>query len=255
MLKVTFLGTGTSHGIPMIACDCPVCKSTNKKNKRFRPSVLLEFGDGIKVLIDTAPELRLQCLANNITHVDAVLFTHQHNDHIAGLDDIRRFNQISKKHIHCFANRTTAKDIRAKFRYVFTTTQEGGGKPKIVLNTVSEEFKIGKHTITPLDVWHGRIKITGYRVGDFAYITDCSRIMKKTYPKLENLHTLVIGALRYHPHPTHFTLDQALAETKRINPKHTYLTHIAHNLEHETLLKTLPKNIQPAFDGLNITIP
>lgn len=254
-MKAVFMGTGTSHGVPIIACDCPVCSSPAPENKRNRPSLLIKTDNGQNILIDTAPEFRLQCLRNNVRHIDAVLYTHHHNDHIAGLDDLRRFNQINGLSINCYANARTVREIKAKYRYIFTKTQEGGGKPQIDLIPVKDAFSIGEQKFQVLDIWHGGLRICGFRTGALAYITDCSKIMRKTYAHLRGLHTLIIGAVRYRPHPTHFSLEQAIEEADRIGAEKVYITHIAHNMEHHELCRKLPPHIRPAYDGLEIDIP
>lgn len=252
-MRVTFLGTGTSHGVPMIGCDCPVCTSGNPANKRTRSSVLIET-DTAGILIDTTPEFRIQVLRENIRRIDAVLFTHCHADHIFGLDDVRRFNDMSGKPMPCYGSESTLKTVRSAFEYVFVPTQTGGGKPSLNLICVDSPFDIGSVTVTPVPVLHGRMRIYGYRVGDFAYITDCSYLPESSARLLRNLKVLVLGVLRPEPHETHFSIGEALAVVEDLAPERTFFTHIAHRLEHEAVNRSLPAGIRLAHDGLKITL-
>jgi len=251
-MKVTFLGTGTSHGIPMIGCDCEVCTSTNPKNHRTRSSVIVEVNEK-NLLIDTTPEFRIQILRENIRRIDSVLFTHAHADHIFGLDDIRRFNDLSGTSIYCYGNEETLKTIRRAFDYVFVPTQIGGGKPSLELVPVDGPFETEGVEIIPIPIMHGRLKILGYRIGDFAYITDCSSLPDSSADLLLNLDTLVLGVLRPQPHETHFSVSEGLAVVEKLQPNRTFFTHISHRLEYRHTNDVLPPNVQLAYDGLQIS--
>ncbi len=253
-MRVTFLGTGTSHGVPMIACNCKVCASDNPKNKRMRTSALVSE-NGYNVLIDATPELRLQCLHNRITRLDAVLITHPHADHIFGLDDLRRFNIVQKSEIPIYGAAYSLDGIRRAFSYVF---EDRSGRvnivPRFSLHLVNGNFNIGGLSIVPVDASHGDEKVTGYRFGKFAYITDVSDIPESSLQALEGLDVLVIGALRYTPHVKHFTVEQALGIVKRLSPRRVFFTHISHDIEHEEASRKLPEGVVFAFDGLVIDV-
>ncbi len=255
-MKVIFLGTGTSHGIPMIGCNCPVCQSDDPKDKRTRCSIYIESNHE-NIIIDTAPEFRLQCIANNIKQIDAVLFTHTHADHVVGLDDIRRFCAIKASKIKCYSYAKAIRTLKQMFSYAFVDIgQNYSERPKLDAQIIdpNSDFNINKTRITPLELYHGNDTILGYRIGNFAYCTDCSDIPHKTLDKLNQLDVLVLDALRYTPHPTHFNVAQAIEIAKKINAKTTYLTHIAHEIKHSELSRKLPKSILLAYDGLTINI-
>ncbi|MBI2844034.1 MAG: MBL fold metallo-hydrolase [Armatimonadetes bacterium] len=235
----------------MIGCKCHVCTSDDPRNRRTRTSALVEFA-GKHILIDTTLELRIQCLANQVERVDAVLFTHAHADHIFGLDDIRRFNEIQRFSIPCYGSGDTLATIRQAFDYIFIRTQEGGGKPKIDLIEVSGPFAAAGVPIIPIPVLHGRLPVFGYRIGDLAYITDCSKIPEESLELLRGLDVLVLGVLRTRPHPTHFNLSQGVATALSLAPKWTYFVHIAHGLDHSHTNRQLPSGIELAHDGLVI---
>jgi len=238
----------------MIGCRCGTCRSPDPRDRRSRPSVLIELGGGVRVLVDTTPDLRSQALACGLDRVDAVLFTHCHADHVMGLDEVRRFNVLQQAAIPCYGDAGTLKEIRRTFAYIFESKDEGGGIPRIHLYPVGGPFSIGGEAIVPVPVWHGRREILGFRVRDFAYLTDCSGIPDASWPLLEGLHTLVIDALRHRPHPTHFTVEQALAVSARLGPRRTWLTHICHDLPHEATNAALPMGVELAYDGLVIDI-
>lgn len=249
-LTITVLGSGTSHGVPMIACDCPVCTSTDPRDKRTRPSVTVRYNDAA-LLIDAGPELRLQCLANNIRRVDAVLFTHHHIDHIAGLDDIRRFNWIQKQVVPCYGRLDTLNRLQEMFAYAFDLKNDyPSATPRLSLHEIDGPFEIGGRTVTPIPLLHGRLPIFGFRIGDFAYCTDVSEIPASSWPMLEGLDVLMLDALRKRPHPTHFNLQQAVEHAGRIAARRTYFTHIAHELAHEETNRGLPEGMTLAYDGL-----
>ncbi len=253
-MKVTFLGTGTSHGVPMIACNCKVCTSDNPKNKRMRTSVLV-CKDNYNILIDATPELRLQCIKNNITRLDAVLITHPHADHIFGLDDLRRFNIIQRMDMPIYGTTETLNTIRNIFSYVFSNDSNTDGyKPRFSLNSIHGTVKIGNLSIVPVEAIHGSGHVTGFRFDKFAYPTDASEIPEKSLEKLKGLDVLVLGALRYIPHVKHFSIEQALDIVTRLQPQKTYFTHACHDIEHEEANRKLPKSVEFAFDGLVIKI-
>jgi len=252
-VKVTFLGTGTSHGVPMIGCDCAVCRSDDPKNKRTRASALVEV-DGINLLIDTPPDLRSQALRENIRRIDAILFTHAHADHVFGLDDVRRFNDLSGSVMPCYGSEQTLRTIRRTFEYVFVPTQVGGGKPALDLIPVNAPFAANGVAVTPVQVLHGKLNVLGYRIGDFAYITDVSGIPDASMELLGGLDVLVLGVLRPQPHETNFSVDEGLRVVEALRPKSAYFTHIAHKLDHETTNAALPPHVRLAYDGLQIAL-
>jgi phosphoribosyl 1,2-cyclic phosphate phosphodiesterase len=249
--RITFLGTGTSHGVPMIGCPCAVCRSDDPRDRRWRPSVWLDL-PGIAVLVDTATDLRSQALQFRVPRVDAILFTHSHADHVMGLDDVRRFNALQEGAVACYADPFTAAEIRRTFAYMFgPRTPIGGGLPKIDLFELAGEFCLGRHLVTPVPLVHGRRLVLGYRVGGLGYLTDCSEIPEASFALLDGLDVLVVDALRDRPHPTHFTVSQALEVVERVRPKRAYFTHVAHDLPHaETCARLRPKGAELAYDGL-----
>jgi len=266
-MKIIVLGSGTSQGIPIVACTCPACTSTNQKDKRLRVSVYIEIllpnpprGGGnklLKLLIDTSPDFRQQMLINKITDIDAVLFTHYHADHIMGLDDIRQINQIHKKSIDLYGNAETIENIRRTFDYIFNpNTYRGGGIPDVITRIITlEEFSIDGIKITPVEYLHGPTTVYGFRIGDFAYLTDCSMIPEKEFLKLSGLKVLILDALRYRKHATHFSFDEAIEASKRIGAVKTYFTHMTHDIVHDEAGAILPEGIELAYDGLSIVIP
>lgn len=252
---VTVLGSGTSHGVPMIGCPCAVCQSTDPRDRRSRPSVHINVEGGPSILIDTSTDLRQQALANRVARVDAILFTHSHADHIMGLDDVRRFNVMQGGEIPAYADERTAADLRRSFSYIFNPPSEkGGGIPQLALTTIAGRFNIGGVGIQPVPLCHGKRPILGYRLGSFAYLTDCNRLPDEAWPLLEDLDVLVLDALRHRPHPTHFTVAEAVAVAERVKPRHCYLTHICHDLPHAATNAALPAGVELAYDGLVVTI-
>lgn len=249
-MKVTFLGTGTSTGVPVVGCRCAVCTSSDDRNKRLRQSVKVE-ANGKYFLIDTTPDLRLQLLREPIPRLDFVLYTHSHSDHLMGLDDIRPFNFRQRETIHAFASPKTAKAIRRAFGYIWSDSQVGGGKPQLELHEVEAPFAHDGIEITPLPVCHGDWTILGFRIGDFAYITDTNGIPDSTMRLLEGVEHLALDGLRKSPrHPTHFTIDEAVACAQRIAAKHTWLIHLTHEVDHASTEAALPEGIRLAYDGL-----
>jgi phosphoribosyl 1,2-cyclic phosphate phosphodiesterase len=254
-VKVTFLGTGTSTGVPMIGCDCAVCRSTDPRDKRLRPSVLVETADGLCLLIDSGPDLRAQALAFGIRRVDALLFTHGHADHILGLDEIRRFNTLQGSAMPGFADDITVSEIRKVFAYAFDpATPRGGGIPQLDLFTIQGPFCVGAQEVVPVPIFHGSRPLLGFRFGSFAYLTDCSRIPEGSWALLSGLDALVLDALREEPHPTHFSLEEAVEAARRIGAGRTYFTHMSHHLGHAGTCAGLPPGIELAYDGLVLTL-
>ena len=252
-MKVLFLGTGTSHGVPMIGCECAVCRSTDPRDTRLRPSIYLECEDGMRVLVDTTPDLRQQALRHSLTKVDAVLYTHSHADHVLGLDEVRRYNHMTRAAMPLYGDAATLADIRRIFSYVFDpVAQKGGGVPHLHLNTIVGPFCLGRTEIRPLKVLHGGRPVTAFRIGGFAYLTDCNEIPEETMAQLEGLEVLVLDALRRKRHPTHFTLDEAVGIARRLGARQTLFTHCCHDLGHAETCRSLPEGMALAYDGQRI---
>lgn len=254
-MKLTILGSGTSHGVPMIGCRCPVCTSENPKNHRYRASALVSFA-GRNVLIDTTPELRLQAVRAGLDRLDAVLVTHQHADHVSGFDDLRRFCDLQQAAVPCYANAATIQRLREMFSYVLESADKGFFEiPVVEMHAVDGPFDLFGHTVTPVPLVHSKWACFGYRIGDFAYCTDVNRIPPESMALLRGLDTLVLGALRHRPHVAHFTVAEALAAIAELRPRRALLTHLCHDLEHEALAAELPPGVAPAFDGLMLDLP
>lgn len=253
-MKITFLGTGTSQGIPVIGCNCAVCLSADKRDKRLRVSVLIETGDKI-IVIDSGPDFRYQMLRAGVKDLDAILFTHEHKDHVAGLDDIRPFNYILKKKIDIYATERVQEALKREFSYIFADTNYHG-LPQINLHTVTNKpFKIGKTSITPIEVLHYKLPVLGYRFKDFTYITDAKTISEESLAKIKGSKYLVINALQKEDHISHFTLNEAIAFANKAGAKTTYFTHMSHNLGlHADIEKELPVHIKLAYDGLSFEL-
>lgn len=255
MLQITFLGTGTSQGIPIIGSDHPVCHSKNPKDKRLRVSILVSDGDK-NIVVDCGPDFRQQMLRENITRMDALLFTHEHADHTAGLDDIRPFF-FRQGDIPIYAHARVIEQLRIRFAYIFQREDKYPGAPDVEINEVKndEAFKIGDLNIQPINVLHGKLQVFGYRFNDFAYLTDVKAVPQEELKKLQNLDVLVVSALREEPHYSHFNLQEALDFVALVKPKQTYFTHISHLLGfHDEVEKGLPPNVNLAYDGLKIEI-
>lgn len=254
-MKVTLLGTGTSTGVPMIGCQCRVCRSPDPRDKRLRVSALIEH-DGNNVLIDTSADFRQQMLEHKVMHLEAVLYTHSHNDHIVGFDDIRAFQFLRRKAPTCYADQGTAARIRRTFDYAFgAATQQGGGLPQVPFEVIDERpFDVLGLRVIPVPLLHGQLPILGFRVGGFAYLTDCSKIPEASFALLEGLDTLILDGLRPKPHPTHFSIAEAVAHAERIAPRITYLTHMNHDVLHEQTERELPAQVRLAYDGLSFEV-
>src|SRR6185436_16708545 len=253
-MRVTFLGSGTSTGVPVIGCRCRVCTSSDPRDQRLRQSVKIEM-QGKHFLIDTTPDLRLQLLRHPIPRLDFVLFTHSHSDHLMGLDDIRPFNFRQREPIHAFASPHTAKAIRRVFSYIWDGSQLGGGKPQLELHEIEGPFEHDGIEIIPIPVIHGDWTILGYRIGRFAYITDTNGVPPASMKLLEGIDTLALDGLRPSPpHPTHFTIPEAIACAREIGVRQTYLIHLTHDIDHAEFGKTLPEGVGLAWDGLSLEI-
>jgi phosphoribosyl 1,2-cyclic phosphate phosphodiesterase len=249
LFRVTMLGSGTSTGVPVIGCTCPVCTSTNPRNKRWRPGLKLEV-DGRIALVDTPTDLRAQALRFGLPRVDAVIYTHAHADHVFGLDDVRIFNFRQRSAIPCYGSPGTLAALRRMFAYVFEQGQEGGGKPHLELVPVRERFDLFGLEVVPIPLLHGDLAVFGYRIGGFAYLTDCNLIPESSFALLEGLDTLILDALRYRPHATHFSVAEALAVAARIGARRTILTHLAHEIDHDEPAIALPPGVEFGYDGL-----
>ncbi|MEN9571690.1 MAG: hypothetical protein RL172_2921 [Bacteroidota bacterium] len=251
-LAITFLGTGTSTGVPMVACNCDVCLSVNNRDKRLRSSILVQ-SNTTSFVVDTTPDFRTQMLRENVQQLDAVLFTHPHKDHIAGLDDVKAYCYFSGKPMEVFANELTEQGLRREFMYVFADIKYPG-IPEVNLNRIElEPFFIGDIPVVPILVWHYKMPVYGYRFGKFTYITDANRIEEAEKLKILGSQTLVLNALRHKEHLSHFTLDEAVEVSRQLNIPTTYFTHISHQLGlNDDINKDLPAGMQLAYDGLQL---
>ena len=255
LARVTFLGTGTSHGVPMIGCECTTCRSSDPHDVRLRPSIVIHVDEGPAILVDTSTDLRQQALTHRLTRVDAILFTHSHADHVMGMDEVRRFNVLQKSAIRAFADAHTADDLKRTFSYAFAPPgQKGGGVPQVELTLIDGPFAVDGIAVTPVPILHGQRPILGFRLGRFAYLTDCSAIPDASWALLDDLDVLVIDALRHRPHPTHFSVSEALDVVSRLKPRQTYFTHICHDLPHAATNATLPSGVELAYDGLIVRV-
>lgn len=253
-MKVTFLGTGTSQGVPLIACDCNVCQSTDARDKRLRTSVMIEE-KGKTFVIDTGPDFRQQMLRENVKNVDAVIFTHEHKDHIAGFDDIRAFNFIHKKKMDVYASARVQEAIKREFAYIFSDFKYPGIPEINLFRLDNEPTEIQDVLFTPIEVLHYKLPVYGFRINDFTYITDVNYISDKEKEKIKGSKVLVLTGLRRETHISHYTLEQSLEVIAELKPEKAYLTHISHQLGlHEEVLKELPGNVQLAYDGLRLEL-
>jgi phosphoribosyl 1,2-cyclic phosphate phosphodiesterase len=255
-MELLFLGSGTSYGVPMIGCDCDVCTSDDPRNTRTRASALVQT-DGGAILLDSSTELRMQALREGVGHIDAVLYTHSHADHLHGIDDLRSFSGRSRQAIPTYGDAQTIGFIQTNYAYIFNDSamRLGWGIPRLELHVADAPFDLCGVRVTPVPIMHGSRTILGYRIGDLAYLTDCSGIPESSFPLLQGLHTLILDGLRPEPHPTHFHIAAALDAIARINPKQAYLTHLTHNIDHAPMESTLPDGVRLAYDGLRVDVP
>ncbi len=242
-------------GVPVIGCECEVCTSPDPKNKRTRASICVQTASGKNILVDTATELRLQAVRNKISSVEMILFTHYHADHIHGLDDVRKFNQSAQESIVCYADESTAERLRRVFFYAFEHDYAWGAIPHITLQPMPDELRLEEIGITPIRLTHGMRDILGFRFNDAAYLTDCNAIPRESRERLEGLRLLILDALRYAPHPTHFSLEGALEVIAELRPEHALLTHLSHDFDHEKVNSSLPSHIRLSYDGQVIELP
>ena len=248
---LTVLGSGTSMGVPTIGCDCAVCHSSDPRDKRTRPSIMVEY-DGKLVLIDTTPDFREQAIRENVTHVDAVVYTHTHADHILGIDDLRPLSFHRPARIPLYAKPEAAEFLRNMFRYIFDDDYKFGGIAKVELKDIDGPIELFGKRFEPVRVIHGESEIYGYRFGSAAYLTDFSAIPETSFPQLQDLDILFLDALRHKPHPTHSTVENSLRIAERLKPKRAFFTHICHDLPHEATNATLPENVRLSYDGMKL---
>lgn len=253
-MKVTFLGTGTSQGIPVIGSTHPVCLSDNLKDKRLRVSILVEWDERVYV-VDCGPDFRQQMLRSKTSKLDAILFTHEHADHTMGLDDIRPFF-FRQGDINIYAHERVYRALKSRFDYIFQTENKYPGAPNVTAHIIENKpFKLNRHTITPIEGFHNKLQVFGFRFNDFAYLTDMKTVPEEEIDKLKNLKVLVINALREEPHMSHFNLEEALSFVKKVQPEKAYLTHISHLLGfHDQVSAQLPENVFLAYDNLQIIL-
>lgn len=248
---LTVLGSGTSMGVPTIGCDCAVCTSTDERDRRTRPSVVIRYG-GKNVLIDTTPDFRHQAIREKIHHLDAVLYTHAHADHVLGLDDLRPVSFRHESKVPLYAGRDTARMVKQIFKYIFDADYKYGSLARVEMNELEEAVELFGARFEVIPVLHGETLIEGFRFGSAAYLTDFSTIPEESYAKLQGLDILFLDALRHKPHPTHSSVSQSLKIVERLNPNRTFFTHISHDLPHEKTNASLPANVQLAHDGLTL---
>jgi len=254
-VQVVFLGSSTSYGVPVIGCRCPTCTSEDPRNMRTRASVWIHTDEDLRLLIDSGPEIRLQSLRERITHVDAVLYTHFHADHTGGIDDLKAFNAALGGVLPCYGDAETGASLKQRFAYAFAGTPWVGLIPHISYTNVDvQPFYVGKTCIQPIPMRHGPIRATGYRIDNFAYLTDTSGVPAASRALLHDLDVLVVDALRWEPHPTHFSVPEALDLIAAVQPRHAYLTHVGHTLEHETTNERIGPNVEVAYDGLRLDL-
>ena len=252
-MRLTFLGTGTSTGVPLLGCNCPVCTSSDIHDKRTRPSVLLEY-NGRAVLIDATPDFRFQALREKLCRIDAVVFTHAHADHVLGLDDVRPFYFYQKQPIPIYADASCMNGLRRVFPYIFDQTYPYGGILKIDPHLIEGPFSLWGEEMIPLPVLHGHLPVLGFRFGRAAYITDFSEISEETMTKLTGLDLLILDALREKPHPSHSSLQNSLVIVEKLKPARALFTHIAHETSHQSTNAALPANVRLAYDGLKVDL-
>jgi len=253
-MRLTILGAGASHGVPAIGCTCAACTSDDPRDQRTRASAWVEVG-GRSFLIDTGPELRIQAIRAGICRVDAVLYTHYHADHVHGIDDLKAFNAVLGGPLPCYGNASTDVDLHRRFGYAFAGTPWVGLIPHLTFDVVEEPFELLGVPIAPIELRHGRIESTGWRFGSFAYLTDASSIPQRSMEQLQGLDLLVIDGLRPRPHPTHFSIGEAVAVAQELRPARTLLTHMNHDVHFARTSAELPSGIGLAYDGLVVDLP
>lgn len=253
-MQLTMLGVGSSAGTPMLGCKCDTCSSSDARNNRTRCSSLIELDNGKVILIDTGPDLRIQSLREGLTHIDAVLYTHTHADHLHGIDDLRSFCQIQRSQIPLYGSAEAMAHIKEKFGYTLREASNFWDLPVLKANSVDKPFTLFNQIITPIPLLHGNGEIFGYRIGDIAYLTDVSVIPDNSLALLTGLKLLLLDCLRYTTHYSHINLEQSLQYASRVKAEATYLIHMTHELEYAALSAQLPKNIYVGYDGLKITV-
>ncbi len=255
MLKITFLGTGTSQGVPVIACNCRVCSSNDERDRRLRSSIMME-DEHTSLVIDSGPDFRQQLLRVKAKKLDGLVFTHEHKDHVAGMDDIRAFNYVNKKAVDVYATTQVQKALQREFHYVFNNEFKYPGVPELVMHTIgNKKFNVGTIELEPILVKHFMLDVFGFRAGGFTYITDAKTIPESEIKKMMGSEVLVLNALRREEHVSHFTLEEAVAMAKRVGAKKTYLTHISHQLgTTEEVNRELPEGVELAYDGLVVRL-
>ncbi len=253
-MKITVLGAGSSAGTPVIGCECPVCHSSNMRNKRSRCSSIITLDNGSNILIDTSPDFKMQAMREKINKIDAVLFTHHHADHCHGIDDLRAYCQKYKQAIPIFANENTMKELKLKFNYAIREESQFWETPVLQANIVNGPFHIEETQIIPLPVIHGRMEILGYRLGNLAYITDVSEIPESTLNLLQGVDILLLDCLRYEPHFSHYGFKQSLEMSEKIKAKRTFFIHMTHDIEYDAVSSDLPDNVYLAYDGLQLNL-
>lgn len=251
-MKLTILGSGTSTGVPMVGCHCPVCSSTDRRDKRTRASIVIET-NGKYILIDTSTDLRKQVIREHIPHIDAVLFTHSHADHIHGIDDLRGFHFIHKRIIPCYGSAETMRTISGNFSYIFKGMEAAGYAALMEQHVLDSPIDLFGCRVEPIPLMHGSMPATGYRIGDVAYLTDCSAIPESSWAKLQGLSLLILDALRYTPHPNHYNIEGALQVVEDLRPKHAVFTHLTHEVPYSNGAK-LPDGVEFAYDGMTFDI-
>jgi len=253
-MVIEILGSGTSMGVPVVGCECGVCQSNDSRDKRLRTSAFVRIRD-VSILIDTSVDYRQQMLRAGKKWIDAVLYTHHHVDHILGMDDLRSLNLLFHYKIPIYAHSETMENIKRVFSYVFADEEVPSDIPQIEAHVIDEDpFEVMGVQITPIPLWHGKMKVFGYRIGDFAYCTDVNNIPESSYERLKDLKILVLGALRFRPHPTHFSIAEAIEEAIKIGAEQTYFIHMTHEVPYEETERQLPPNIHLAYDGLKLFI-
>jgi len=260
-VRLTFLGTGTSFGIPVVGCDCAVCASLDPRDQRTRHSALISWEDGRNVLVDTPPELRLQLVREGVRRVDAVWYTHLHADHLHGIDDLRIFSLRSEESVPAYASRDARSVLERRFDYIFDGSirpDPGSSKPQVSLHTLEagRPITLGGARFVPIEVPHGSLRVFGFRVGDLGYVTDAKRLPPEAMEALAGVRVMVLNALWWgNPHPTHFNIEEALETATQLGAKRTFLTHLTHRVSHEDLSSRLPPGVFAAYDGLKVEIP